>query len=104
MANGRRIRLPLLRVFVWPINCVGKTSRNWKLETRNGIQEKITARREKASFRLHVGKVGERDGIFLMSGNIKLTIVRFRFYSLVYLFSAIRNAGVPRLLCISNLR
>lgn len=42
MANGRRIRLPLIRVFVWPINCVGKTSRNWKLETRNGIREKIT--------------------------------------------------------------
>lgn len=103
MANGRRIRLPLLCVFVWPINCVGKTSRNWKLETRNGIQEKITERREKASFRLDVGKVDERDGIFLMSGNIKFTIVRFRFYSLVYLFSAIRNAGVRRL-CISNLR
>lgn len=92
MANGRRIRLPLLRVFVWPINCVAKTSRNWKLETPNGIREKITARREKASFGLHVTKVDERDDIFYnvhqyQDNNFKVSL----FYSLIYLFSAISN-------------
>lgn len=46
MANGRRVHLPLLRVFVWPINCVGKTSEleirdaQWHSRKDNSTEEK----------------------------------------------------------------